>query len=511
MENTNIKVLLCDDEQIVREGLRYIIDWEALGFTICGEAENGEDALAKIEKYKPGLVLMDIRMPKISGLELIAMMRGSGFTGEFIILSGYSDFEYARTAIRHGVSFYLTKPIDEDELEQALVSIREKISSRKDKERKQKQYLSKAKAPVLYDLLNGTVDSGIDYRELGLDLPVYQTAAVSRPSEEAAPFDFDSYIGIGNRWNSAVDDISFGSTAVYLLKGSYAVKRLAAALEMEDRENGIPAGTVLACGPAVYSLEEIESSYEACRKLLANSFFFDENQKIVTCEDLPAIFERVEPLDPSLAKDYSRRIADYIQVCARRRISDQLTELKTITAKSGAAPEEIKYFFSDLFLQIEQHLRDAFKNQELALPGNAEVIMKVTGARFLYQIQLYFTQNFEKIIEALGNQTGESLFDDIVYYIERNYAQPLKLENIAPLFGYNSSYLGKLFKQRTGQNFNNYLDEIRISESRKLLEETQLRVYEIASRVGYRNVDYFHQKFKKQMGQSPAEYRKLHE
>ena len=116
MENTNIKVLLCDDEQIVREGLRYIIDWEALGFTICGEAENGEDALAKIEKYKPGLVLMDIRMPKISGLELIAMMRGSGFTGEFIILSGYSDFEYARTAIRHGVSFYLTKPIDEDEL-----------------------------------------------------------------------------------------------------------------------------------------------------------------------------------------------------------------------------------------------------------------------------------------------------------------------------------------------------------------------------------------------------------
>ena len=137
--------------------------------------------------------------------------------------------------------------------------------------------------------------------------------------------------------------------------------------------------------------------------------------------------------------------------------------------------------------------------------------MKVTGARFLYQIQLYFTQNFEKIIEALGNQTGESLFDDIVYYIERNYAQPLKLENIAPLFGYNSSYLGKLFKQRTGQNFNNYLDEIRISESRKLLEETQLRVYEIASRVGYRNVDYFHQKFKKQMGQSPAEYRKLHE
>ena len=134
MENTNIKVLLCDDEQIVREGLRYIIDWEALGFTICGEAENGEDALAKIEKYKPGLVLMDIRMPKISGLELIAMMRGSGFTGEFIILSGYSDFEYARTAIRHGVSFYLTKPIDEDELEQALVSIREKISSRKDKE-----------------------------------------------------------------------------------------------------------------------------------------------------------------------------------------------------------------------------------------------------------------------------------------------------------------------------------------------------------------------------------------
>lgn len=117
MANKIINVLIVDDEQIVREGLRYIIDWNTLGFCICGEAANGEDALEMIRQYRPGLVLLDIRMSGMLGTELMEKARSEGFSGAFIILSGYSDFKYAQTALQFGASYYLTKPIDEDELE----------------------------------------------------------------------------------------------------------------------------------------------------------------------------------------------------------------------------------------------------------------------------------------------------------------------------------------------------------------------------------------------------------
>ena len=99
------------------------------------------------------------------------------------------------------------------------------------------------------------------------------------------------------------------------------------------------------------------------------------------------------------------------------------------------------------------------------------------------------------------------MLDDILYYIGHNYQESIKLETLAPLFGYNSSYLGKLFKDKIGQSFNSYLDQIRIENAVKLLEDTDLRIYEISSRVGYKNVDYFQQKFKKIKGVNPTDYR----
>ena len=128
-------VLIADDEQNIREGLKCIIDWKALGFEIRGEAANGEEALQFILKENPSLVLLDIRMPRLYGTDIVRIAREKGYRGRFIILSGYSDFAYAQTAIRYGVDFYLTKPIDEDELLsslQKIIDILERERSRSD-------------------------------------------------------------------------------------------------------------------------------------------------------------------------------------------------------------------------------------------------------------------------------------------------------------------------------------------------------------------------------------------
>ena len=114
------------------------------------------------------------------------------------------------------------------------------------------------------------------------------------------------------------------------------------------------------------------------------------------------------------------------------------------------------------------------------------------------------------IMSSIGNSSRESVLDDILHYINHNYASNITLENIAPLFGYNSSYLGKIFRKKMGENFNSYVDHVRIKHSMELLCSSELKVYAIAEKVGYRNVDYFHIKFKTYVGKSPAEYRKEH-
>lgn len=111
-------------------------------------------------------------------------------------------------------------------------------------------------------------------------------------------------------------------------------------------------------------------------------------------------------------------------------------------------------------------------------------------------------------MNALGAYSSESVMDSILSYIRHNYRENLRLESIAPLFGYNSSYLGKIFTKNVGQSFNSYVDQVRIEASKEMLRSNQYKVYEIAELVGYKNVDYFHKKFKKYVNMSPAEYRK---
>ena len=127
---------------------------------------------------------------------------------------------------------------------------------------------------------------------------------------------------------------------------------------------------------------------------------------------------------------------------------------------------------------------------------------------YLYEIIRYLSEQFEMIMNATGNPSRDTILDDVLFYIDHNYRNNIKLETIAPLFGYNNAYLGKIFNKTVGESFNSYVDHKRIEHSKELLKQNKWKVYEIAEQVGYKNVDYFHKKFKKYVGESPAEYRK---
>lgn len=128
MLSRKISVLIVDDEKYIREGLQALLKWETMGFSVCDEAGTGEEALEKIFLYQPDLVLMDIKMPGMSGIDVIKTVREKDYAGEIIVLSGYSDFQYAQSAMHYGVEEYIVKPVEEKILLDAVLRVKEKIS-----------------------------------------------------------------------------------------------------------------------------------------------------------------------------------------------------------------------------------------------------------------------------------------------------------------------------------------------------------------------------------------------
>lgn len=510
-----MKLFIADDEVDVREGLRYILDWSKLGFFICGEGKNGQDTLKQILNLQPDVVLMDIRMPKLSGLEVIRLARDQGFRGKFIILSGYSDFSYAQEAIRYGVTNYLTKPIDEEELKDAIIQAKNALDSETDTHKKLVEYRSKARDSILQDiLLNQSDYTYLDAHDLMLESSIYQVVLYTNFNQDSfqATWDFAGILRLANKNHNALDYIELNNQHIILMKGNVSLNRFQELLDhyISHPQKGSPLDSLfLTYGRPVYSVEQIHVSYEDALLLMKRRFFCNYDQHVLGYPDIPesqpAIFS-----SSFTNQGFARQLADYIQSGNHHMVHKTLEALRKDFYHIDADVTDLKHSLADILLDVKSIISHSYSAAEIPFPNNAAIISSIEEKYYLDEILQFFNVQFDMCMNALGTQSRESVMEGILDYIAHNYKDNLKLNTIAELFGYNSSYLGKLFTKCTGKSFNSYLDEVRIKNSKKLLSDDAYKVYEIAQIVGYSNVDYFHKKFKKHVGMSPAEYRKYH-
>ncbi|MCL2052175.1 MAG: response regulator transcription factor [Lachnospiraceae bacterium] len=506
-------VFIADDEQIIREGLKHIIDWANLGFTICGEAGSGEEALDGIMKLNPSLVLMDIRMPKLLGTDIIRNAREQGFSGKFIIISGYSDFSYAQTAIRHGVEFYLTKPIDEEELLEAVTRIRELLAKEQESSTNIDLFRKKAKNVILHELVTGIYSPESKNALPDLIADLYQVVIYEEFYGTASPaYSFAELLKVANRGNHSFEHLTIDSREIFLLKGSFALRKFEAFLthyELREYQEKSPLDTLfLAYGRPVKNMDQIYLSYEEALLLCRRRFFCTQGQHALGYEELPFLNTKVNEIDKAKLKLYQELLTDSLKSFNRRKVAESLHELEVFLYNVKDDIKSVKRFLTDLYFQIKEKINIIYSSAAIPFPSNSEIIERIDNSFYLYEIIIFISEQTDLIINATGAPSRDSVLYDILYYIDHNYQSNIKLETIAPLFGYNSAYLGKIFNKATGESFNTYIDHRRIEYSKQLLIENKLKVYEIAEQVGYKNVDYFHKKFKKYVGVSPAEYRK---
>ena len=467
-------LFIADDEKNIREGLKCILEWETLGFALCGEAANGEETLSGILQKNPSLVLLDVRMPKLTGIDIVRIAREQGYRGRFIILSGYSDFSYAQAAIRYGVEYYLTKPIDEDELLEAIQSIQKAIKQEQQTSDNIALYREKAKDVILYELITGTWKtdgstglSSADFQSMGLLSDLYQVVICEQfgPMPAYKTYHFAELLNITNNNNH-----------------SY--------------------------GHPVKNPDEIYLSYEEAAALTNRRFFCTQGQHTLGYQELPVMFAHNNTVSDLELNKFCTDLTNYLQANNRKQVASTLFSLEEYLYNVDSSIDSVKLFLTDLFLQLKECINKIYNSSRISFPTNSAIIDYIGSCNYLYEIILYISGQVKSVMDSNDNSTRDSILEDILYYIDNNYNKNIKLETIAPLFGYNSAYLGKLFTKAIGENFNSYVDHRRIEHSKKLLERQNIKVYEVSEQVGYKNVDYFHKKFKKYVGISPAEYRR---
>ncbi|CAM3669817.1 response regulator transcription factor [Cohnella lubricantis] len=505
------KVLIVDDEPLIREGLRTIVDWEELGFTVAGVASDGVDALAKLPQLQPDLLIIDIRMPGMNGLALMRSIREQFDPApRFIVLSGHADFDYAREALLMRADGYILKPVDEDELSSALVSLKRTLDEQEGMDGKLSS-LSWSLERTAVSLLTGEGQSPPKeaLNALRFGGPPYDVVLIKLQSR--GEVDAPTASHVKNRLFESFE--ASGKGVVFsldphlgLILAGRATESAANYREMKRicSDNGVDFTAV--SGGAVERLEELRRSYRAAEEGMKLRFLL-EGDHIYRAEEAMALMPADRETDRAFGEADGDKLLLALDIGSQEAAVLWILETGEAMRGAGMDEQDIKSVFAQLFTQALSKLERNRPEVREQCRAFASEVLKLYGEYRFSGLLARLTELAGKMADAFRSYGNDKQVQKMVELIRRNYAENLKLESLADVFGYNSSYLGKLFKSKMGESFNTYLDKVRIDRAKELLEQG-MKVYQVAERVGYSNVDYFHGKFRKYVGVAPSAYRK---
>ncbi len=530
-----IKVFLCEDEFVVREGIKNNIDWAGNGYEFTGEASDGELALPLIRKLEPDIIITDIRMPFMDGLELSRIVKKELPFSEIVILSGYEEFDYAKQAITIGVAEYLTKPISGDDLLSELNSLRERIVRSKEERalkeqfRKEMEENDRRERSGLFDHLvsgNCTVTELLDRAgKLGMDLSAvwYNVILLFIKSEHHEVEEYSkSYVTIDEKINSLLE----GSGCIGFdrdLEGKAILIMADSEEELEKRQASFikEAGDVFrdyehvryygGIGKKVNRLSKLNLSYEEAGRALANRFFVSDNGFFTAGEHSGMKAPSDESFDMSAidARHIDKsNVMKFLKLGNAEGIPFFVGEfLKNVGEDALNSFMFRQYIAMDVFFAVSGFVAElAGEKEGVLIPELTKEALSgadtVTG---------YITDIISRAMryrDSVATNKYRDIVDQAVKYIEENHSDvELSLNQLASYVNVSPNHLSTIFSQQTGQTFIKYLTEYRMNKAKELLRCTNMRSSEISEAVGYKDPHYFSYMFKKTVGMTPTNYR----
>lgn len=520
-----IQAILADDEGIILKGLKKLINWEGLGIRIVGEAGDGEEALALIREKKPQLVVSDIAMPGLSGLEMLREIGRQGLDTKVIFVSGYQEFSYAKDAVRYGAVDYLLKPVEKEELEKAVyraVSLiddqsRLSILSNSESENKMYQIFQKISGNREYakeDLYEQFSRLNISVEGKFMVGAAFRLYALKRGEGNTRMQELMKF-SAANKIQKKVEDSGWGFVVkkeintcyvIFLLnlgEGRIMVESCVRKLiaEAADRQNlAIKVGV----GELVEDISALPLAYKTAR--FAMELYYFTEDEIIWYEDVQKEFqesfedyqEKVQNLKEGFLnrqKSLNVEINQVLAVIRNLHFGNRFAALNRCNLMLSG----LIWDLCDLYLLDETWISEGEQCME-------QMRLMPTYRQTCELVIQFLNQMHQQVLTGGSKEYNEAV--RIRQYVDEHFVENLTLESMAQIAGMNPYYFSSYFKKNTGMNFKAYLTEIRMAEAAQLLINTDCKAYEIAERVGYRNVRQFNENFKGKYGKSPNEYRK---
>jgi two-component system response regulator YesN len=512
------KVMLIDDEKIILDGISQMIDWSSLGTELVGTAQNGLEAYDRIKELLPDIVVSDIKMPGMDGLELVAAVHATHPQIRFVLLSGFGEFDYASRAMQYGVKHYLLKPTNENKIAGALTEIVEELEDHVQREhfvQSMKQGLQKVmphvKEQVLKEFVTNKTYGSRDwdyYRELfqfELERPVRLLLF-----QLEGKFEFEHLFAIKNIAEDLLDtsllSTTIGDHVLILIEDTHELGELYRRIhEVRDTfQHYYKQDTTIALSEP-NQITGARSLYQETLQCLNYRFYLGEGG-LITQKDTATQGEDAAVLQFSFEEE---RLTMLVQSGHREEAELALAELMIELKRAQLDINMTKSYVIQQFVSLirlgdpQQMNRYYSQMTELVGMNTLQAIQALLESTVQELTQYYYERNVvkhttivRKVIDIIEGQLGNS---------------DLSLNLVAHEMLYmNADYLGKLFKKETGEKFSNYVMKARIKQATELMtSDPDIKIFEMAERLGFGdNPQYFSQVFKKQMGSTPSEYMK---
>lgn len=512
-----VKLMIVDDEPVICMGLRLTIDWAELGIEVIGEAYDGEEALRLMEREQADIVLTDIRMDGMDGLELAGQLNRRYPDVRIIIISGYEDFQYARQAMRIGVHDYLLKPVEIDELSKAVTRIVEDMRTRSGQDGMQEIKL----------WLTNVARNGIAYSKAAppsLQGSQYVIAAsqLEQFQERYGELTREQFDELHEQWISQFHQAVEGMPGLRAFS-VFDQENLLITLIVADQPLQ-PADWV-----SIWSRAELAFLQPLTVYAGISPQYADLNETARRCAEAASLL-CYHVLDPSKVLDVQTELtwnerrrpvaldlAQSVQLLASALFKQNKDDMGAAVSGLFTFFREQHYFlheigsaYEELLTLLRQRLRKSgITGMDSGMGASAIDPNLLNTYESMEQAVLRDMAKLFELIEQNGGDRSYWIIEKSKRYIEEHFTHELKASEVAAWLKITPSYFSYIFKQSTGKGFTEYVNELKMERAKLLLATTHDKVFEIAAQVGYKEYKYFVSVFKSYMGMTPKTYRSM--
>lgn len=523
-----LKVLIVDDEYLIRNLLRMRIDWERQGMAIVGEASDAQEALELTERLRPDIVFTDIYMPKMDGIELSRIVLDHYPHMKIVVVTGHDEFEYARQSIKLGISDFILKPIRASELLNVTDKLRESIQEerlrehelvklREEMERNLPYLRERFVNQWLHDVMTeGKIKE--QFRLFGIPVPLREDGlrvAILEVIAPAAQRTEERLILLRMECMKQIETFYRHHPHVITVTDTYnrmVVLSLSPAANFVEEVERLQEGLIRLAGievtvgigrQQVRWADACQSYREACRALHYQAFA-GKNQVICFEDLILEVGERPYRSDAELLQ----QLQFYVSVGAEEQA---ILLLEQMLSAPFSDISQFRMAAMDIITECQRAAIEQQIEDERAF--DTEALAAMLAARYLPELKIMLEQHVRgvtRIIQAKRQAKEGNLIDQVKVYLEENMGNSeVGLASTAMAFFVSPGHLGRLMKKETGQTFVEYLTQSRMKRAEMLLKQTDLKGYEIGERVGISDPHYFSVLFKKNTGRSMNEYRNV--